>query len=213
MSIVQIEGNASREVNYDAMKIKIIFYHKSQTSSYSIQQAMEQCEDFLNCLLKMGMSMDNITLKNDEIKKASYHEDDDFIKANREIEIKTKFDIKLLNRILELISKKDYNVTFDYSYVLTNKNAIHEELLAEALADSQKKAELIARQLGKKVIGIDKILTSVEHNHFEKLRNCLMDSFDDDDDDEYEGLYVTSNQLNAAYSLEKEKINVNWIIE
>lgn len=165
MGKLEIKGVAKRKVDYDIMKIKIDFYAKAKTPDEASKNVMRECEDFLKKLKEAGANLSSIVLKDDKVEQEHYFDNsnrEECYRANRELEIVTKFDMKEINGIRSIVNSMGSKFEFRVSYELSEKNVIMEELLVEALKDAKHQAEMLAAAIGQRVIQ----LISADKNEF-----------------------------------------------
>jgi len=205
MGKLTITGKAEREVSYNAVELSVTFYVRSKTTAEALRIIMEQSEKFLDLITSNGVNIKDVHIGENSIDQR-YDDDELEVRASREMTIRLKFDMAFLNSLMNIIREQDFSVDLDCDYHLTNRTEIHMELLKEAIADSKKKAEIIAEIMGQKLIGID----SVEHDrHSDMEWMCC----------EHEralpcgGPPRLSNQIEAPITTESETIEVVWIIE
>lgn len=209
MGTIEVNGYAIRKVHYDAMEIKISFISDANTSEKASKQVMEQCELFLEKIEEIGIDIDKIQIADDVVRKSSYRDDYHF-SAEREILMKTKFDMKFVNVIRDILHTLKAETEISTNYILLEKDQIHAELLREALLDSQKKAKDIAETLGLEVIK----LVSADKNGrrgYDSGMKCLQEdvvacpSIQIPD-------FLRMNKLQSREIIEMEDIIVVWEI-
>lgn len=205
MGKLSITGKAEREVSYNAIEMSVTFYIHAKTTAEALQIVMEQSEKFLELVTAAGIDMKDIHIGDNSVDQC-YSDDELKAHASREMKIRLHFDMAFVNGLMDMIREQDFAVDLDCDYHLTNRAELHMELMKEALADSKKKAEVIAEIMGQKIIGID----SVEHERHndmewmccEQERGIIR-----------EGAAPLSNQLEAPITTESETISVVWLIE
>lgn len=205
MGKLSITGKAEREVSYNAIEMSVTFYIHAKTTAEALQIVMEQSEKFLELVTAAGIDMKDIHIGDNSVDQR-YSDDELKVHASREMKIRLHFDMAFVNGLMDMIREQDFAVDLDCDYHLTNRAELHMELMKEALADSKKKAEVIAEIMGQKIIGID----SVEHDRHndmewmccEQERGIIR-----------EGAAPLSNQLEAPITTESETISVVWLIE
>lgn len=205
MGKLSITGKAEREVSYNAVEMSVTFYIHAKTTAEALQIVMEQSEKFLELVTAAGVDMKDIHIGDNSVDQR-YSDDELKVHASREMKIRLRFDIAFVNGLMDMIREQDFAVDLDCDYHLTNRAELHMELMKEALADSKKKAEVIAEIMGQKIIGID----SVEHDrHSDMEWMCC---------EQERGIICAgaaplSNQLEAPITTESETISVVWLIE
>lgn len=208
MSKLTITGNAKHKVEADMEKITIRFQVEDKTSAKASQQVIKECECFLAVIKKMGLDLTQIQMSDDTIEQESYS-DRFAATATRELTIETKYDIKFNNDLQNIIQEKDLNVDLEVGYFISNKKEIHEALIAEAVADSRKRAEIIVAATGQKIMGIKEMNTNnycmggVDLMCCEKERSIGY----------YPRPEMLSDQLKAPVLEEEESVNITWLVE
>lgn len=205
MGKLSITGNAEREVSYNAIEMSVTFYIHAKTTAEALQIIMNQSEKFLELITAAGVDMKDIHIGDNSVDQR-YNDDELNVHASREMKIRLGFDMAFVNGLMAMIREQDFAVDLDCDYHLTNRAELHMELMKEALADSKKKAEVIAEIMGQKIIGID----SVEHDRYSDMEYmCIKQK---------RGIICAgaaplSDQLEAPLTTENETISVVWLIE
>lgn len=206
MGKLSITGKAEREVNYNAIEMFVTFSIHAKTTAEAVQIVMEQSEKFLELVTAAGVKMEDIHI-NDNSLEQDYNDDELNVVAFREMKIRLHFDMAFVNSLMDIIREQDFSVDLECNYHLTNRNEVHMELMKEAIADSKKKAEIIAEIMGQKIIGID----SVEHSQYGNMDwMCCKSVILREGNDNAAPL---SNQLKSPLTTETETISVVWLIE
>ena len=205
MGKLSITGKAEREVSYDAVELRVTFYVHAKSTSKALQTIMNQSEKFLELITVAGVDMKNIHIGDNSVDQR-YDDGVLNVFATREMKIRLPFDMVFVNSLMTMVREQDFAVDFTCDYYLTNRADLHMKLMKEALADSKKKAEVIAEIAGQKIIGID----SIKHDEYsdmlwiacEKEKSMILP-----------GSTSLSDQLEAPLTTESETINVVWLIE
>ena len=206
MSIFRIKGQAQKTVRYDRAEVRITFVSLNKNSYEASQKVMSDCEKFLEDVKNLGISAEQFTLDYDR-NDMSYGDEDEF-SANRSIKIRIPFNMELINQIRELLDEGKYSFRFDLNYELSNREEIHCQLLADALKDSKRTAELLAQTMDMKVIRIESVNVDdietgmINDMEYERYTLCCRTSS-----------YTESNNLKAGETAEYESIDVKWVIE
>lgn len=207
MGKLSIVGKAEREFSYNAVEITVKFYVREKTTAEAVNKMMEQNEKLLEAITEAGVNMKDIHVGDNAIEQY-YSQDKMYVKATREMKIRLQFDMHFINSLMSMISEQDLSVDLDCKYQLTNREEIHMELMKEAVADSKKKAEVIAEVTGQKIVGID----SIDKERF----YCVGFEYDEKDDIFYDSMAIfsgLSNKLQSPITTESESISVVWLIE
>ena len=209
MGYIETRGYAKREYECDIMRITISF-HANDDDTYKISRnVMDECERFLKDAKKIGIKAEDINLADDTVLRRNNY-DRESRDAERELSIRTTYDMKLINSIKTLLNDGKYNHSIMLNMEYSGKEKLHKELLFEAMADAKEKAEELAKGLGTKIIGIEYTQDNSCYDDkylWENLLQCL--SLGEDADDTYE----ESNKLSAKASSESASITIKWNIE
>ena len=208
MGKLMIKGEAKRRVEADIETITIRFQSREGTSANAAERVISDSEEFLEIIKELGVDLSSIQLANDGIDQDSYNDDIE-VTATRELMIEIGYDIRFNNDILDIIQKNNMNVDLEVVHDISNRSALHEELIQEAVADSRKKAELIASATGQKIIGIDEVHLG------ERYVESRMDWMCQEKERSIARprAAMLSDQLKAPVVTESETVNVTWIIE
>lgn len=207
MGKLTVMGKAEKSYTCDMMIITLSFQAYEKNTSSAVEIVMSQCERFLEILEEQGFDISNIHIGDNGVQ---CRKDDDngelVIEAEREIKLRLAFDMKVLNEITEIIAKNSNYVDMDVSFTLSTMAESHNQLIKEAVIDSQKKAEMIAETTGQKVIGIDtmkigdkygRIQMNDEEIHYMKSSEPLS----------------RADMLKAPMYYDTNEVEVTWIIE
>ena len=209
MGYFETKGYAKREYVCDIMEITV-YFHASDDHTYEISRnVMDECERFLKDAQKIGLKPEDINLAEDVVLRRNSY-DKTSRNAERELSIRTKYDMKLINAIKSILNEGKYAHSITVSMDYSGKEKLHKELLYEAMADAKEKAEELAKGLGTKIVGIEYAQDNSCYDDkylWENLLQCL--SLGDDADDTYE----ESNKLSAKASSESASITIKWNIE
>ena len=143
MGKLYVNGRAKQELNADMVNINLRFEARDENSTRALYIVTEQCEQFLGKLKKAGFNLDQVRLADDEVSQDRYDEERLYI-ASRSVEFDMPFEIKNYNAILDMIRKEQYEINLSTNYYLSNNDEVKEQLVQEAVVDSQKRAEQIA---------------------------------------------------------------------
>ncbi len=205
MGKLSITGKAEREVSYNAVEMRVTFYIYAKSTAEALRILMDQSEKFLALVTAAGVDMKDIHIGENSVEQRC-SDDALTVHASREMKIRLRFDMAFVNGLMEMIREQDFAVALDCDYHLTDRAELHMELMKEALADSKKKAEVVAEIMGQKIIGIDSVAydrhSNMEWMCCEQKRGIICP-----------GAAPLSNQLEAPLTTESETISVVWLIE
>lgn len=182
MSTIKIKGYASRKVNADRIRYRVIFTAKDTKTFKASEQIRKQCEAFLKNMKDAGFDISKFRLDGDLIEK-KYNETDKT--ASRSISFDTAFDPRINNSIYNVIREENLNIEMHADFYLSYRNKLQKELMKEALLDSRNKAEMIASVNGQRI------------SHAELVTDNRYDAdYDDDYDEDKSHIDVLGIELN-----------------
>lgn len=158
MGTITTEGKATRLVEYDRLVSTITFRSRDNRTSKSVKATLDDCEKFLVIMSDLGVKQDSFEAGNNSIEKDSFRDSREVV-TERTVVLRTKYDLKLINAIFEVIEKKGFDADVDFSPECSNEKEIREELYKEASAASREEADRIATSLGMKIVGLEKMET------------------------------------------------------
>lgn len=68
------------------------------------------------------------------------------------------FNMPFINMILDHVRQQNYDIAIESTYELSNEREIHDELIKQAVANSNRRAEAIAATVGKKSLASNRYL-------------------------------------------------------
>lgn len=205
MGKLTIKGYAEREVQCDIVELTIRFYVKAKSSSEATEKVLNQSEEFLEVLTNWGVDIKNIHIEKDSIDR-EYVDNILSVVAYRKFKIRLNYDMLFINRLMDLIRDKGFDVEFDCDFNVSDQKTIHDELVKEALLNSKEKAESIASTMGCKITGIDKL----EYRQYEDLFSlCECERFLG----ESHKIKRISDNLQSPLTKFSESIEVVWVME
>ncbi len=206
MSIFEIEGKATKEVTCDVAAVTISF-NASGSNTYDIsRKVMEECDSFLEEIVKIGIKVEDIHLDDESI-SSSYYRNDDSKEAVRKICFRIPYDVMLINEIRTMLQEGKYEYDFDVKGEISNIDNIKIELSKEALKKSREEAEQLAGVLGIKVKGVKSIQKgSWRVEDYAGWLHCEQEI-------PVKQVNRISNNLSAEIREESVTLKVSWIME
>lgn len=173
------QGHAEKEVSYNVMELTVEFNKKSEDRSDVAGTVQQDCNIFLQKLAENNFEIKNFLLVRDEVEerqeniknlppwlqhKEKFDDDDEenrkvtFFEAIKRLELRTSINMQALNLMKMLLSENKLcgSVKLDYSY--EESRAIREKLVKAAVNDSRRKADVLAKAIGLKVVGFAQIV-------------------------------------------------------
>ena len=213
MGTLEVRGEASRTVDYDVMKLKLIFSEKDDTASEASRKVMRESEDFLGILEKTGFDISKILLADDSVDRTvdyRSNSEKEYYRADRVFEIDAKINIKMINDLRAIIHSSNAQVGFHVDFKQSNVDEIRQELQTEALKDAKRQAEVMAQAIDQQVVGLisaDKNAPKAEHDCLGEVLCMSLSSGEIDEED-----YSNSDKLSASYETYTETIYTSWEI-
>ena len=209
MGKIKITGTAKREVAADIMRISITVSAREKTPELAIREGKENVEKLLQLLVQLGIDITKVEMRDEDVSNESRYNSDSIIyKYEKELALKTKLDLALLEAIGIGISENriaaEYSETFEFS----GEKELEKEVLCEALADSKMKVDALVKTLGQAVKGIEEATgdtRTIDRPHIIAEGHHFCKSV------EVEDFFATKL---APYIIEISKeIVVTWIVE
>lgn len=165
MGTIITEGRSSRLVEYNRLKTTITFRSRNRSTSRAIKTAMEDCEKFLNTMAEMGVKPEAFEAGDNDTLRSSYNEKNE-MQTDREVVLRSQYDLNLVNVILHIVEKNDFDANVDFQPEVSNENKIKAELYQEATVVSKEEAEKIAKSINMKIVGLNKLETDNARNFY-----------------------------------------------
>lgn len=207
MGEMTVKGYAERRVKCDIVKYTLGFTADGMTIPEAVEAVNKELEHFLEIMENNGIKSEMFELEdNNTSKKYSFDEGEKPYLSERKISIRMPLSTYNINSMMQYIAKYKLNVVLNEEYIYSDLNALHKELLRDAIADSKSKAELIASFTGQKIKGIASVTT--------QYSECSMDFM------RQEQMYILAESassfaehLSDPMIEEDEKVEVVWLIE
>ncbi len=209
MGKIKTKGYAEKIVSADVTEYNLTFKVKDASIDKCIKKVQEDCEKFLEEIKKVGIEIKNVHLENDNIFEEYENHNERRITykcVERMISFKTKFCMDINNKIQEIIGDNNLNVKYSTSYIVSNVDEIHKDLLKEAVKNSKQKAEIIASANNQSIKGI-------EYVSDEGYDDSVMLGKDSIELGSARCMNMLSSELSAKERTETEEIYVTWIVE
>lgn len=209
MGEMTVKGYAERKVECDTVKYTLGFNADGLTIPDAVKKVNAELEHFLEIMEKNGITADRFEIvDNKSAEKYGHNEEKMPYYSKRIVSITMPLIAKNVNSMMQYISDYKLNVVSDEEYFYSKIKELHEELLKEAVADSRKKAELIASFTGQKIKGIKSVFT--EYSEFE-------DQYPQDSEIKVFKLCESRPSLAGKLSnptiVETEDVSIVWLIE
>lgn len=174
MSKINVCGSARIEFDTDRMEIQISVRAFGKTSGEALKEGKAKTEKLLGDMQsELGIAPSSFILENDNISKQYNDRSYQFTKS---IILRLPTDLKAAEGITDLIANTD-DTEYNISFSLSNSEEKTAQVINAAIADSRKKAELIASGLGQKITGAEDISFDTDQVNFVQVRStpkCLM---------------------------------------
>ena len=160
MGEIIISGRAKGEFAYDYLDVLVTFIGEGVSTSKALNNLLEQCEKFLELVTKLGISIDDIRMDEDNLDYHTYS-DEKYYQADRRIIIRVPYDMGYLNDVAKIIEENDFSARISHNPILSNEGEIRTNLVKKAIEDADSKANLYLNGLKQKIVGIKSIATEV----------------------------------------------------
>lgn len=215
MGTIRTTGKAYREIEYDKMKISVTFNSRERRSKDAIKKVVDQCEQFLAELKKLGVDTSLIRADKNKVEKNNYSSEKDS-EAYRAIKWNMNYDPLMVEAVMKLSENGSYNVDIDIDPIYSRKHEVYKELMNEATLDAKATADILAKSLGKKVKGPSKINASGDYDYYNDDKYM-----DDSRDGAVYGIRLGGNgssrglytDLNNPSEMISRDITIEWELE
>ena len=207
MGVLLVKGNSTKEFICDVMYIKFVFKAWDNTTEQAIGKVRTNCNAFIQMMENEGVSIENIHLTDEKIIASKDDKNIIWVNASRKIELRLKFNVKLLNRISDIVRDNGFTADMDVSFSLSNMHEVHTQLIRDAVIDSKNKAEMIAQTMGQKVKGIIELDAKHISSGWDDDLFCDAFAMCNRKSDS------VSDRLQAPLTKEHENVEVKWEIE
>ena len=155
MAKLRVRGRSEREFSADICKVCLTVQETKKTSSKASISVSSQIEELLEKLLKIGIEPNEVELSSDSLQECSrYDSEEEQYKSVRSLSFSVPADVKIVNRIRDVVEDGFDNVSMNTEYLLSDEKKHQKEVLMQAVQDSRLMAEAIAEADGKHIKGI-----------------------------------------------------------
>lgn len=211
MGEMTVKGYAERRVECDIVEYTLNFKADGVTIPEAVKAVNTELEHFLEIMEKNGIPANKFELEdNKTAEKYSYDEGEMPYYSKRVVSITIPLITQNINNMMQCIAEYKLNVVLDEEYRYSKIKDLHEELLKEAVADSRKKAELIASFTGQKIKGIKSVIT--EYSEYENELRCLQER-ERGIHKIGESMPSLAKNLSNPIIKETEDVSIVWLIE
>lgn len=205
MGKIKIKGMAKKEFLANVMKVDISISTDGETPASAINKGRKETENMLKLLHNLGIELTDVSMESEEVSKPQNYNDDNMYHYDKSIAFVTTANLATLELLAGGISESEINATYDEMFYLANIAEAKDEVLQQALQDAKKKAEILAKTLGQKVVGLESAkCDEYEEEEFEHMVHCLR-----------EGKIKTSlaSELSPDTIVVDKSVYTTWIIE
>ena len=156
MTKIKVSTSAAKEFDCDKMTVTFTVAVHENDSTTAAEVGKEQTEKLLAALEeKFSIKPEDIVFERENVGSSYYRENKDY-SYTKKLEFSAKADMAVVSALADIAKELKY-VGYDVDFSLSDRKAKEDEVLAAATEDSRKKAEIIAKGLGLKIIGIGKV--------------------------------------------------------
>ena len=110
MGKISIVGKAEREIMYNEVELTINFFSRASTAAKAIEKVLEQVEKFLELVTAVGIDIKDIHIDDNNIHQP-YCQDKVVMEANRELKIRSCFDMQFINALMDMIKEHNFSAS------------------------------------------------------------------------------------------------------
>ena len=215
MGKFEIEGYAKRKVKCDLALVHVTFRALGISAHELSKKVMDECDDFIKLMSKLGINPQNIQYQSDRTDTHSYNNNNE-LESKREIIIRIPFDVRILNRIQGALQHGRYNYTMYVDGDISYRHQVLAELSQEALNNSKDIAEKLAASSDMRVKGIESIRKDYWDDEEDQNSRKAGDAGSGDIllgiDNKLFGLPRVSDEIEAKYLEEDVRLKITWNI-
>ncbi len=205
MGKIKITGTAKREYESDVMEIRFETSLTENTQQSAARNGRAETEKLLKALKRAGCDIAAITLEEEKItEKTEYNNNSVKYRYSKAMKLEAKADARVSDKIASIISGDPMKAVYSVSFMLSDESSREDEVLRAALADSKRKAELIAEEMGQKITGIE----SAELDGFPEAKTMRAAVCDCSAENA-----SLASELSPAKKIIEKTIEATWIIE
>lgn len=168
MSRISVCGSARMEFDTDRMEIQISVRAFGKSSGEALREGKAKTEKLLGDMQsELGIAPSSFILESDNVSKQY---SDKSYQFNKGIILRLPADLKAAEGITDLIANTD-DIEYNISFSLSNSEEKTAQVVNAAIADSRKKAELIASGLGQKITGAEDISFDTDQVNYVQVRS------------------------------------------
>ena len=174
--IISVSGEGLVEATPDRATISVGVVTRAKNPSEVQSENAKAASSVINSIVALGIERKNISTGNYNFNAAYRHMDNgkrvlECYEASNSVTIIVD-DLNLVGKIIDSALSHGANRVDSLNFGLRDKNLYQDEALRLAVLDARRKAELVARTLGKNIVGVRNV--SINSNHVSAPRNYKM---------------------------------------
>lgn len=167
MGKIKMGGSAVMEFEPDFCEFHITVSITKDTSSEAVIKGRQRVEEVLHLLTeKVGLQIENVTLKNENTQFSSYS-NKKYYRYSKSFYFRYQADNKLTDIVVKTLETID-DIEYDVKFKLADETEKNQIVMSAAVDNARQKAEKLANALGTKI------------NGFEEIRYEFHDEFDEE---------------------------------
>lgn len=156
MGKIMVVGTAERKFEADRCKVSFEIETRAKSAAEASKLSSEECERLLTELEKLGIEIRSVVVSSDRIvRRGGYGSEEIAYESEKILSVPFPVNPAFVNEVRSLIEKGFSNVAFSAVYSTSNENLLRKELLADAVANSRSKAEILAESMKQTIAGIE----------------------------------------------------------
>lgn len=156
MGKIMVVGTAEREYEPDRCKVSFEIETRAKSAAEASKLSSEECERLLAELEKLGIEIRSVVISSDRIvRRGGYGSEEIAYESEKILSVPFPVNPAFVNEVRSLIEKGFSSVAFSAGYSISNENLRRKELLADAVANSRSKAEMLAESMRQTIVGIE----------------------------------------------------------
>ncbi len=157
MGKITTTGYASRFAEADRMALTIEFESEAKSTATAIKRMRKHCETFLAAMADYGCPPEELEISAESTGEYSWKKGKSYY-ARRKIVWEVPFDMRRSNAVMDIIRTHKIEADLRTHYIISKRTDLEADLLADAVRDSRRRAEIIAAAGGGEIKGIDRVV-------------------------------------------------------
>lgn len=182
LRIISVNGEGIVETSPDRATISVGIVSRDRDASKVQSDSARIATEIINSVVALGVERKNIRTGNYSFRQIFRHDDKgkrifDGYEADNTVTIIVD-DLKLVGKVIDTSLNHGANQIDSLQFGLKNKQSFQAEAIQLAVRDARAKAEIVARELGKNIIGVKSVSINSDSITAPRHHKMMMASVD-----------------------------------